>query len=454
MVARRDFLKKMVGNGILFSAAPSLLFANEGQSDLFITRSNTEKEIRLALIGKGVMGTGDVNTALQVPGVKLVAVCDLYDARINMVQHEWGDGIFTTKDYREILDRNDVDVVIVATPDHWHVPISLDAMKAGKHVYCEKPVIHKISEGQSLIDAQKNGKVKFQAGSQGMASLGNRKARQLVKSGIIGKVNYIDGLFTAAPRSLNSFRAPDDSNEQTIWWDRFLGSAPKRPFDPQRFFQWRNWIDYGTGNAGDLFVHVLSSIQYIMDTAGPEKVYSTGGIRYYTDGSRDTPDVLLGYYDYADTGLGAFTIQVGANYVDGVSKKWGSMDFNIIGENGRINVGWDAVTVETIKDMDLSLLRELEASPVGGGIDTPEVVAKNKVVFHAAPDYKGGHYDHFNNFFVGIRQNSPLTSDAVFGVRAAMPALLGMESYYRGEVVYWDPVNLKEIKKPNSKNSK
>ena len=451
MVARRDFLKKMVGSSIVFSTVPSLLLAQKGQSGTSLFGSNAEKEIRLALIGKGGMGTGDTNTALQVPGVKLVAVCDLYDTRINMVRSHWGDGIFTTKDYKEILNRNDIDAVIVATPDHWHVPISLDAMKAGKHVYCEKPVIHKISEGKSLIDAQKNGKVKFQAGSQGMASLGNRKAHQLVKSGLIGKVNSIDGLYTAAPGSLTPYKVPEDANEQTIWWDRFLGSAPKHNFDAQRFFQWRNWLDYGTGNAGDLFVHVLSSIHYIMDTAGPEKVYSTGGIRHYKNGSRDTPDVLFGYYDYADAGLGAFTVQVGANYVDGISKKWGSMDFNIIGDNGRINVGWDVVTVETMKDMDMNLIKEFESNPVGGGIDTPEVVSKNKVVFHAAPGYKGGHYDHFYNFFTGIRQNSQLTSDAEFGVRAAMPALLGMESYYRGEVVYWDPVNLNEIKKPNKK---
>ena len=447
MIARRNFLKKMVGSSIIFSTAPSLLFAKKGQSDIFVSGNNAEKEIRLALIGKGSMGTGDTNTALQVPGVKLVAVCDLYDSRINMVHNQWGGSIFTTKDYKEILGRSDIDAVIVATPDHWHVPISLDAMKAGKHVYCEKPVIHKISEGRSLIDAQKNGKVKFQAGSQGMASLGNRKARQLVKSGIIGKVNCIDGLYTAAPGSLNPFQAPEDANEQTIWWDRFLGSAPKQVFDAQRFFQWRNWLDYGTGNAGDLFVHVLSSIHYIMDTVGPEKVYSTGGIRYYKNGSRDTPDVLFGYYDYADTGFGAFTVQVGANYVDGISKKWGSMDFNIVGDNGRINVGWDVITVETIKDMDMSLIKELESSPVGGGIDTPEVISRNKVIFHAAAGYKGGHYDHFYNFFTGIRQDSQLASDAVFGVRAAVPALLGMESYYRGEVVYWDPVTLTEIKK-------
>jgi predicted dehydrogenase len=390
------------------------------------------------------MGTADVNTALQVPGVKLVAVCDLYDARIAEAG-KWGDGIFTTKNYLEILDRDDIDAVIVATPDHWHVPVSLDALKAGKHVYCEKPVIHKISEGRKLLDTQKNSGVKFQAGSQGMASLGNRKARQLVGSGIIGKVNFIDGLYTGAPNNLMPFRAPDGANEKTIWWERFLGTAPERPFDAQRFFQWRNWMDYGTGNAGDLFVHVLSSIQFIMNAAGPEKIYSTGGIRHQTNGTRDTPDVLLGYYDYPDTGLGAFTIQVGANYVDGVSKKWGSADFNIIGAGGRINVGWDTVTLESYRELDMNLIKDLEADPVGGGIDKPEVISAQKVVFKAAPGYKGGHWDHFNNFFTGIRNDTPLVSDALFGVRAAMPALLGMESYYRGEVVRWDPVNMKEI---------
>src|SRR5690554_3386793 len=265
MTARRSFLKKLVlGTAAIHSTSNILLADTPG----FL--SQNPQPIRLGLIGKGNMGTADTNTALRVGGTKLVAVCDLYDARLELAKKSWGNELFLTKEYKEILNRDDADAVIVATPDHWHQQIAIEAMKAGKHVYCEKPVIHKLTEGQALIDAQKESGVLFQVGSQGMASLGNRAARLLVQNGLIGKVNFVDGQFTGAPGRLNAFTAPDDASEETIWWNRFLGNAPKIPFTPQHFFAWRNWKDYGTGIAGDLFVHVLSSIHYIMDAIGPE----------------------------------------------------------------------------------------------------------------------------------------------------------------------------------------
>ena len=311
MQNRREFLKKMAIGAVTLNSVPSLLYAGEGKLAKEVRMSVSPNSfINIGLIGKGGMGTSNTLTALSVEGVKLVGVCDLYDKRLKEAKAQWGNELFITKDYKEILSRKDIDAVIIATPDHWHQPIAIEAMNAGKHVYCEKPVIHKLHEGKALIEAQKKTGVLFQVGSQGMASLGNRAARLLIQQGIIGPVNFIDGQFTGAPGRLNAFTAPEDASEETIWWNRFLGNAPKIPFNPQHFFAWRNWKDYGTGIAGDLFVHVLSSIHYIMDAIGPEKVYTTGGIRYYTDGLRDTPDVMLGYFDYPDrNNLGAFTVQ-------------------------------------------------------------------------------------------------------------------------------------------------
>ena len=345
MENRRTFIKKAAIGTAAVNYIPSMLFAENYMSARGVqAKISPNSFINIALIGKGGMGTADVNTALSVDGVRLTAVCDLYDRRLEEAKRQWGNDLFITKDYHEILLRKDIDAVIIATPDHWHRPIAIDAMNAGKHVYCEKPVIHKLQEGRALLAAQEKNETVFQVGSQGMASLGNRAARLLVHEGIIGPVNFIDGQFTAPPGALNAFTPPEDASEKTIWWSRFLGNAPKRPFDPQRFFAWRNWRDYGTGIAGDLFVHVLASAHYIMDAAGPEKVYTTGGIHHYTDGSRDTPDIMLGYFDYPDVNnLGSFTVQLGANYVDGVSKKWGSMDFRIVGSRGSLTVGWNKI---------------------------------------------------------------------------------------------------------------
>ncbi|MDO5570944.1 MAG: Gfo/Idh/MocA family oxidoreductase [Bacteroidales bacterium] len=446
MTNRRDFIKQLIAAGILLPAAAEQLSANDLGRGFATNSSFEEKPMRIALIGKGSQGTGDTNVALSVPNTKLVAVCDIYKSRLDDAKKAWGENIFVTENYKELLGREDIDLVIIATPDHLHQEISIAAMEAGKNVYCEKPVIHDIKEADGLIKAQKKTNKYFQAGSQGMASLGNRKAAQLVKSGILGKINFVDGQFTASPGVLGSYPLPANANEDNIDWIKFIGKAPKQKFNAQRLFYWRNWKDYGTGIAGDLFVHVIASLHFITGAMGPEKVYTTGGIRYYNDGFRDTPDVMLGYFDYPDKdNIGAFTLQLGANYVDGVSKKWGSMDFRIVGSEGAMNVGWNEVNLKLKNKFNPEIIKDL--TKLGLGIDEPVIISDNEISFKVTGDYKGGHYNHFNNLITGIRENKPIECDVMFALRSAAPALLSYESYENGEAIYWDPVNLKKIKK-------
>ncbi|MDX9880498.1 MAG: Gfo/Idh/MocA family oxidoreductase [Prolixibacteraceae bacterium] len=439
MYTRRPFIKKALMGTVALNFAPALLRA--GAPGSHPRNDKNQDVIRIALIGKGKMGTSDTRTALMTGGVELIGVCDLYDARLQDARKLWGDKILVTKDYKDILSMSNVDAVIVATPDHWHQQIAIDSLKAGKHVYCEKPVIHKLEEGKALLEAQEKSNCLLQVGSQGMASLGNRAARKLVQAGAIGRVNFVEAQFSSTPRALSQFVPPDDASEQTIWWSRFLGNAPKREFDPRRFFQWRSWSDYGTGLAGDLFVHVVASIQYIMNASGPEKVYATGGIRHYIDGSRDTPDFILGYFDYPDkNNMGAFTLSVGANCVDGVSKKWGSTDFRIVGDKGTLEVGWDKIVLKTLNTTDensFGLLKEL-----GQGIEIPQKISSNEFIFQTDKTYKGGHYDHFSHFFEGIRNGAPISADALFAVRSAAPALLCNLSYLKQKPVFWDAEKL------------
>ncbi|MDR2037339.1 MAG: Gfo/Idh/MocA family oxidoreductase [Bacteroidales bacterium] len=440
MEQRRQFIKKMVAGSVAASALPHLLSGKgtvKGYQGVS-TPLQDDAPVRIALIGKGGMGTGDTRTALQVPGVKLVAVCDLYDERLQSAKKEWGDDIFVTRDYKEILSRNDVDAVIVGTSDHWHQKISIDAMKAGKHVYCEKPVIHKISEAKDLIKAQKLSGCVFQSGSQGIASIGNRKAKQLVQSGAIGQVNLIEAAFTSGPRQ--ACRVPDGISPEDIWWDRYIMNAPKVAFAPDRFFCWRNWKDYGTGIAGDLFVHVLSSLQYIMDSSGPGKVYTTGDV----DGIGDTPYIMLGYFDYpAKNGKNAFKAALTANYADGVSGKWGSLDFTIIGSEGTLRVQWDKVTLKKPRKVSVSDFNGLAS--LGNTIDKPEQISDNELLF-VEKGYNRCHLDHFTRFFDGIRKRTKVDADVMFAVQTAVPAVMCFESYLSGKPVYWDPEKLK-IKK-------
>jgi len=313
-------------------------------------QASPNDRIQIALIGAGGMGTEDAKTALTIPGVTLVAVSDLYDGRLKQARDRWGQDIQTTRDYREVLARKDVDAVIIGTPDHWHRQIAVDAMDAAKHVYLEKPMVQSLGEGEAVVAAQLRNKVVFQVGSQGMSSLGNEKAKDLLATGAIGTLNYAEGFWARNnPIGAWQYPVPRDASEQTVDWDRFLGSLPKRTFDPIRFFRWRNYRDYGTGVSGDLFVHLFSSLHFVTGSLGPTTIMASGGLRYWKDG-RDAPDIMLGMFDYPDTAAHpAFNLSLRVNFVDGTS---GSTYLRLVGSDGAMDVTWDDVTVRRNKHWD------------------------------------------------------------------------------------------------------
>src|SRR5690606_325747 len=175
------------------------------------------------LIGAGGMGTEDMNTALKHDNVEMIAVCDLYDGRLDQASEKWGNHLFKTKDYKEILKRKDIDAVIIGTPDHWHKQISIDALNAGKHAYCEKPMVHSVDEGHELINAwKKSGKI-YMVGSQGLSSLGNEKAKQLLAEGAIGDINYAEGFWARhSPLGAWQYAVPEDASEKTVDWTRYI----------------------------------------------------------------------------------------------------------------------------------------------------------------------------------------------------------------------------------------
>jgi predicted dehydrogenase len=286
--SRREFLKR-AGAAIVAGAAVGAV-PDEARAAGRVHRleapeppvpTSGSDDIRLALIGAGIQGSNDTSTALRVPGVRLVAVSDVYDGRLVRAKEVWGDHLFTTRDYREVLARPDVDAVIVATPDHWHARIATDAMSAGKDVYVEKPMVREVGEGQGIIDtARRTGRI-LQVGSQRVSDLAYAKAKELLAAGAIGELNFIDVYIDRnSPIGAWQYTIPPDASPATVDWDRFLGDAPKRPFEPVRLFRWRNYRDYGTGIPGDLFVHLFSGIHFILDSPGPTRVQASGGLRY------------------------------------------------------------------------------------------------------------------------------------------------------------------------------
>lgn len=447
--SRRNFIHQF-GAGIAGSVLmPELLHAGQAREEYLkrFKAISSADSMRIALIGAGGMGLADANTAITVPGVKLVAACDLYDGRLAEAKKFYGNDIFTTRDYKEILQRKDIDAVIVATPDHWHKDISVDAMNSGKSVYCEKPMVHDVTEGAAVVEAQTRNKVVFQVGSQGVSSLGNEKAKELLAAGAIGKLNYAEGFWARnSPEGAWQYRIPADASEKTVDWKRFLHDGPNRAFDSKRFFRWRCYRDYGTGVSGDLFVHLFSSLHFITNSKGPQKVMAMGGLRYWKDG-REVPDLLMGMFDYGETAEHpAFSLSLRVNFVDGTAD---STYLRLVGSEGSMNVEWDKVTLyrnQAYAPADDPLMAtKLNKDSPGSTYERKKMLAPDTTVYTAEKGYKGAHFDHFYNFFTAIREKKSTVEDALFGYRAAAPALLCNDSYFNNKAVVWDPVALKVI---------
>lgn len=451
--SRRSFLEK-VGKGLVTASLfPSIVSAADKERNLqslqrIKTNYSPNDQIQIGLIGAGGMGTADVATAITVPGVKLVAVCDLYDGRLADAKDKWGNDIYTTRDYRELLERKDIDAVIIATPDHWHKEISVAAMNKGKSVYCEKPMVHDVSEGSDVVAAQNKNKVVYEVGSQGVSSLGNEKAKQLLKEGAIGQLNYAEGFWARmSPFGAWQYPIPGDASEKTVGWESFIANTTKRPFDPVRFFRWRNYRDYGTGVSGDLFVHLFSSLHFITNSIGPEKVLATGGLRFWKDG-REVPDVMLGMFDYPETKEHpAFNLSLRVNFVDGTG---GTNYLRMVGSEGSMTVEWDKVTLYRNKqntDSNDPLLQTKKDNGNQYVYDRKSMLPPDKLEYLADNGYKGAHFDHFYNLFNAMRTSGKVSEDALFGFRAAAPALLCNDSYFNNKIIHWNPSTLKVVAK-------
>ena len=443
---RRNFIKEL---GILGMAGVTLPPGQSVNSQTVVIPNHLQKvkkttPVNIGLIGAGGMGMSDLKTALEVPDINLIAVCDLYQARLERAKSLWGNTLLATTDYNVLLQNEDIDAVIIATPDHLHKKISVDALKADKHVYCEKPMLHSINEGNELVNAwKKSGKV-YQVGSQGLSSLGNEKAKELLEQGAIGNLNYAEGFWARnSPVGAWQYPIPEDASSDTIDWERFIEEAPNHSFDPVRFFRWRNYLDYGTGMAGDLFVHLFSSLHFITNSLGPTKIAAMGGLRFWKDG-REVPDVLLGMFDYPNTkNHPGFNLSLRCNFVDGTS---GNTYLRLVGDKGAMDIEWDRVVLRKNEpvSMDDPFSKE-KAGQITPSEQRKKMLPPPEMIYEAEKGYKGAHYDHFSNFFEAIRNGNTLIEDPEFGFRAAAPALLCNQSYLENTILGWDPEKMKII---------
>jgi predicted dehydrogenase len=453
--SRRDFLKLGAAAFALGTAARTL----EAQAPAPAAAAGCgkvppgEKRVGLATIGLGGQGTADTKAALKTPGVELVAVADLYDGRLARAKEAFCPAVVTTRDYQEILARSDVDAVIIGTPDHWHARIAIEAMEAGKDVYVEKPMVQRIDDGLKVIQAQrKTGRI-LQVGSQRVSSILSQKAKELLASGAIGELNLVEAAWNRnSPIGAWQYTIPPDASPETVDWERFLGPAPKRPFDAARFFRWRNYDDYGTGVAGDLFVHLFSGLHFVTNSLGPTRVMATGGLRHWKDG-RDAADVLLALMEYPKTPEHPeFTLSLKVNFADGGG---GGEVFRLVGSQGVISMTGQEVTLTR---------QEPEKAP-GYSIETfPKAMQEaftkeyNQKYPEAKQGLRGvkeeryrppqGYSDlehHTANFVQAVRNRTPVVEDAEFGLRAAGPALLCDLSLKKKKAFEWDPKGFRVV---------
>ncbi len=396
-------------------------------------------QIGMGFIGSGIRGSQLLRDFLQIPGARPLAVCDLYDGHLARAR-EQAESLDLTKDYEKILGRRDIDAVVIATPDHWHLPMTLAALSAGKHVYVEKPMTWRFEEGPVIIDAVKKAGKLLQVGSGAKTSAVTAKMREIVKSGALGKVNMVRCCdHRNNPQGAWVYPIPPDASEKTIDWARFLGSAKKRPFDARTFFRWRCWWDYSGGVATDLYVHLLSQLHEVMDVRGPKSAVSQGGIFRWKDG-REVPDLMSTSFEYE----AGFLVDMYVN-----------LDNAYAGRSMTV-MGTDATLIQSGPD-SLTLIEETKASDVQsyGTIAWPKAMRAAYFEKHGwtaagrpkTPPLRAAKPkeiaiergpSHSELFILSLREGKPSVENADEGHYAAGAAHLANIAYRNGRRATWE----------------
>ena len=328
-IGRRQFMQKSLAG---VAAAPAIVHVLGEEAAAYQSGSPNDK-IQVGIIGVGArVQSGVLQAAVAVPGVEVIGVCDAYKGRVTRALERLGSQAKDYGDWRAMLADKSIDAVIIATPDHWHREQTVAALAAGKDVYLEKPMTLTIDEGPEMYAAaDKSGRI-LQIGSNGMSSKLQQTARELVQSGKLGKIYLIRANYD---RNSDSgawlYPIPPDADPKSVDWEMFLGPAPKRPFSLERFFRWRCYWDYSGGISTDLFVHLMTTIHYVMGATVPESVVATGA-NYRHQKTHEVPDTLSASAVY---GKESFMVSLGGTFNNSGG---GESGFAIMGTEGLARV--------------------------------------------------------------------------------------------------------------------
>lgn len=439
-LTRRDFIRIGAGSVALGAAAKATLLNPAPMFGAGRAVAPSDR-VRFASIGTGTRGCELLQASLDVPGIECVAACDLYDSRHEAARESVQKQVPVTRNYREILDRKDVDAVIVAVPDHQHRRVVVDACAAGKDVYCEKPMSHNVEDGFAIVEAVRKDNRILQVGSQRVSSIVYAKAHELYAAGALGEVFYIEGSSDRnSPSGAWVYPIPPDANEQTIDWNEFLVDAPKRPFDAARFFRWRCFSDDGEGLPGDLFVHLMSGIFFITGmNEVPQRAQSSGGLYRWKDG-RDFPDLIQTLYDFPNVQV---ALRCNLNNAGGEPIKFcgtkGTMEIN--GQTLTFVPQDDSPKPETYstKGWPARLRNQYLAQwAADHPLPPPRDYQAIEAETFTAPAGYSDVSAHQANFFDAVRTRKPVVENEEFGNHAAIGCHLANYAYFKKTIATWD----------------
>lgn len=428
-VDRRDFLKTAAGVGTAFTAARSLMGA-KGPSKTSSRIVGANDRINVAVVGVGGRGSYLAGKFAKFGGenpnsCQIVAVCDVYEKRKREASEK--HNVKGYLDYREVLRLPDVDAVVVATPDHWHAKVALDAMDAGKDVYCEKPMTHTIPEALQLSRTVRETKRVLQVGSQTTSADQWHQAKKAIADGRIGQMlesqgsyhrNSIEGEWNWP---IDADASPDGKGDNYIDWKTWLGPAPKRPWDADRYFRFRKYWDYSGGIATDLFFHVVAPLNICWpEPQFPSRVMASGGIYVFKD-EREVPDsfFLLADYPKGHT-LTLGSTMANSRHIPGLIR--GHLGSIVMVDHGEFERPTDHISVFPEKNaIDDSYKQKFGENEFDIPVEQTDMMAT-----------------HIGNFLSCIRSREKPTLDVDTALHAQVTISMAVQSYREGRVLYWD----------------
>jgi len=444
--SRREFLGISAAAAGGTIAAKTILLTPE-HLQAATRRVAASDRVRFGMIGVGMQGSGLLGTAITLPGVECAAAADLYDGRHGLAREIVRPDLPVTRRYKELLANKDIDCIVAAVPDHWHRQVVIDAVSAGKDIYCEKPMSHTAADGVAMVDAAKKSGRIVQIGSQRVSSLICAKAREMISKGMLGDLMLVEGwLGRNDPTGAWQYPPPFDLSPQNLDWDTWQGDVPKRPFDPIIFARWRCWKEYGTGVAGDLLVHLISGMMFMLGINEPPKqAAAVGGIRHWKDG-RNMPDVHASVYYY-----GELPVYMRLNLATEMPET-----YRIQGSKGILEVTGSGLSYspQTGKDSSPSYYtgsfpRAMREEYLKKWHEENDARLAREAMAETTLTFRGPDFDdirpHLSTFFDAVRSRKPVVEDVVFGHNAALACHMANESYFRKTGVYWDDAS-KSIK--------